>query len=187
MRKIEKHYQDPLDIVWLNAAKLLGISVVRDQEVFAAWDGKGTLRIGTAETLDPDDSLAQMIFHEICHALVEGPEAFHLPDWGLEANSDVCREHACIRLQAALADQFGLRNFLATTTDFRVYYDDLGPNPLEGESDPAIPLALSAWQRAQTGDWSNPIRIALQHTRSLLDIAKQVAPVDSLWSDNVND
>ena len=32
--------------------------------------------IGTADTLDADDSLAQMIFHELCHSLVQGEDSF---------------------------------------------------------------------------------------------------------------
>ncbi|MBT6435962.1 MAG: YkgJ family cysteine cluster protein, partial [Deltaproteobacteria bacterium] len=64
-RPITKIYQDPLDLIWTNTAKQLGMKLTRSSEVFAAWDGKETLTIGSPEDLDADDSLAQMIFHEI--------------------------------------------------------------------------------------------------------------------------
>ncbi|MEO8498520.1 MAG: YkgJ family cysteine cluster protein, partial [Planctomycetota bacterium] len=95
MRTIRVTYQDPLDLIWIQAARSLGVIVERNPDVFASWDGAGVLRIGTAETLDADDSLAQMILHELCHLLVEGPEAIQLPDWGLENDpSKVAHEHA---------------------------------------------------------------------------------------------
>jgi hypothetical protein len=186
MRTIHKQYDDPLDLVWKSAAKRLGIIVVRNSEVFAAWDGVGTLKIGTPETLDPDDSLAQMIFHELCHALVEGPDKFGLPDWGLnmdEANHFV-HEHAALRLQAALADQFQLRQFFASTTDFRSYFDGLGESPLqEGADDPAIALARLAWPRATEGAWGNAIHTALKQTRQIFDLVTPLADKNSLWND----
>ena len=183
MRTIDCHYQDPLELVWIAAARQWGMHVVRDATVFASWDGDGTLKIGTPETLDPDDSVAQMILHELCHALVEGPAAFRLPDWGLDIHdpSQRVHEHACLRLQAALADRYGLRHFLAATTNFRKYYDALPDRPLEECGDPAVPLAGAGWRRAQRDPWSNPLDTALQATA---DIAKRVlplAPDDPLW------
>ena len=105
----------------------------------ASWNGAGVLTIGTPETLDPDDSLAQMILHETCHALCEGPESLQKMDWGLDNSSPAKRvhEHACLRLQAALADQYGLRAFFAATTMFRAYYDRLPSEPLAPSDDPA--------------------------------------------------
>ncbi|MEL7338365.1 MAG: hypothetical protein AAFN70_19410, partial [Planctomycetota bacterium] len=88
-RAVIHRYGDPLDVIWTQAAGQIGMHLSRDSEVFAAWsgagaDGTGILRIGTVDTLDPDDSLAQMIFHEMCHGLIEGPAAFSLADWGLD-------------------------------------------------------------------------------------------------------
>ncbi|MEP7112338.1 MAG: YkgJ family cysteine cluster protein, partial [Ilumatobacteraceae bacterium] len=60
----------------------------------------GTLLIGTDETLDADDSLAQMIFHEICHAIVAGPENFGSTDWGLDNNNAVERSHCASGVKA---------------------------------------------------------------------------------------
>ena len=104
-RVVDRTYADPLDVIWLHAVARLGWRVVRSSEVFAAWDGRSTLTLSTPEHFDADDSLAQLIFHELCHALVEGSEAHRRPDWGL-CNRDLRHldhEHACHRLQAALA------------------------------------------------------------------------------------
>ena len=183
MRTISKQYSDPLDLVWIHAAEQIGMQVIRDPEVFASWDGQGVLRIGAPETLDPDDSLAQMIFHEICHALVEGPEAFQQEDWGLDPDVAVgaVHEHACLRLQSALSDRYGLRDFFAATTDFREYFDRIGPAPLEGSGDPAIELAEVAYRRATEGPWSAALDTALQQTRSIAAVVMELAPDDSLW------
>lgn len=183
MRKIERTYNDPLDLIWLHAAKELGINIVRDAEVFAAWDGQGELKIGVPETLDEDDCLAQMIFHELCHALIEGPEKFTTPDWGLEMDNpnDVVHEHAALRLQARLADRYQLRKFLASTTDFRSYFDSLDSDPFSGDNDPAIELAKSAWSRATTGQWGQAIDTALQKTQLIFQVVCDIAPANSLW------
>ncbi|MDP6723269.1 MAG: hypothetical protein QGG36_20630 [Pirellulaceae bacterium] len=184
-RQIQFDYQDPLELIWIRAAAKMGMEVARDDTVFASWDGEGTLRIGTPETLDKDDSVAQMVFHEICHALVEGPDAFPRPDWGLDISNRAqrVREHACLRLQAALADQFQLRRFLAATTDFRAYYDRIPAEPLagQGDDDPAIPLAAVGWERAQQGPWAQPLDSALRSTAAIAKIVAGHAHATSLW------
>ncbi len=184
MRKIDCVYQDPLDVIWTEAARSIGMTVERDATVFASWDGIDTLRIGTQETLDPDDSLAQMILHEICHALIEGPQCLTLPDWGLENSpTHLVHEHACLRLQAALTTPFGLRELLASTTIFRSYYDQLPENPLEPNSnDPAVQLASDAWSEASNQPWISAINHALQLTAEISNAMKKIAPPDSIWS-----
>lgn len=182
-RVITHRYQDPLDVVWLHAARLAGIQVERDAEVNAAWDGSHKLRIGTTELLDVDDNLAQMILHEMCHALVAGPGGFQREDWGLayDEPEHVHFEHAALRLQAALADRFGLRQFLASTTDFREYFDRLPESPLCGEDDPAIELAQRGLELATQNGWLAIIETALSATRSLADIVADKVEKDSLW------
>lgn len=182
-REIDCNYADPVDVIWTRTAERLGMRVVRIPEVFASWDGQGCLSVGTPETLDADDSLAQMIFHEICHALVEGPRGFELPDWGLDIDrpDDLIHEQASLRLQAALADGFGLRQFLAATTDFRSYYDQLPADPLQPLGDPCVELARDGWQRATTGPWAEAIRDALQATAAIARIVAPFAPPESLW------
>lgn len=164
MRTVRRRYVDPLDAVWFRAATDVGLHVVRAPDAFASTDGQGQLLLGTPETLDADDCLAQMIFHELCHALVQGPASFAEVDWGLdnETERDVVREHACLRVQAALLAPLDLRVAFAPTTDFRVWYDALPDDPLEGPPDDAsIPLAKEALARVDTPPWAPHLRRAL--------------------------
>lgn len=183
MRNTNYVYNDPLDIVWLNAAREMGMTVERSSEVFAAWDGQGTLTIGSPETLDPDDSLAQMILHEVCHALIEGPDALALPDWGvrLDLPGQRVREHACLRLQAAVTTPFGLRRFFAATTTFRTYYDQLPEDPLHENGDPAVAIAKNGFRRATSGPWSSILAVALLRTRTIAECVSAAATEHSLW------
>jgi len=188
-RQITHQYRDPLDLIWLHVAESCGITVVRDPEVFASWDGARVLRIGTPATLDPDDSLAQMILHELCHALVAGPDGFSQPDWGLDYDDPqhMVFEHAALRLQAALADEFGLREFFASTTDFRQYYDRIPADALAkrpndpGPDNPAIHLARSAIPRLGERGWAKPIRHGLTATQQIASIIFDSVPKHSLW------
>ena len=182
MRTITKTYTDPLDLVWLHAAAQMGMRVERSAEVNASWDGAGVLTIGTPETLDPDDCLAQMILHEACHALIEGPESVGKLDWGLRNEPDAkAHEHACLRLQAALADRVGMRAFFASTTVFRAYYDTLPEDPLAASDDLALPMARRGWERATSGPWAEPIDSALRATAAIAAALHGVPLDDSLW------
>lgn len=157
--------------------------IERSSEVNASWNGAGVLTIGTPETLDPDDCLAQMILHEICHALCEGPESLQRPDWGLD-NFDPAKkvhEHACLRLQAALADRHGMRSFFAATTMFRSYYDRLPAEPLAPGDDPAIARALIGWDRARNGPWAAPLLEALERTAQIARALRGMTTEASLW------
>ena len=180
MRSIEFQYDDPLDLIWLAAASHVGINVQRSNEVFASWDGNGTLLIGEAATLDADDSLAQLIFHEMCHFLIEGPDSWTQSDWGLEnANKD--HEFACLRLQAALADTYGLRWVLASTTDFRSFYDALPSDALQGDDASSV-MAQAGYERAQLSPWRETLSMALQRTRELARVVQPLALPSSVWS-----
>jgi len=185
VRKIDKAYDDPLSVIWVFTANQLGMQIKRSPEVNASWDGKGTLTIGTPETLDPDDNLAQMILHETCHALCEGPESWRLPDWGLDSLAQPKRvhEHACLRLQAALTDLHGLRSFFGPTTNFRRYYDQLPANPLAPGDDPAISMAITGWERATQGPWSEPLQEALRRTAIIAGALQGLTSESSLWHD----
>src|SRR3569623_641307 len=83
-REVTSRYIDPLTQVWLGAPRRIGRRVVRSPDAYASTDGRGSLAIGSSETLDADDSLALMIFHELCHSLVEGDASFQRPDWGMD-------------------------------------------------------------------------------------------------------
>lgn len=180
MRPVSHRYEDPLDRVWLDAARRIGLRVTRTEHAYASTDGDGTLAIGVEATLDDDDCLAQMILHELCHSLVEGPESFERPDWGLdnETARDLDREHACLRLQAWITGRHGLRRVLAPTTDHRAFYDALGPDPLDGD-EPSVVLARRAAARTDRDPWAPHLGAALEATAQ---IARAVpgAP-GSLW------
>lgn len=183
MRVIHRNYIEPLELIWGQAAEALGIEIRRSTEVFASWDGERILTLGTAETLDRDDTLAQMFFHECCHAIIEGPERFHLVDWGLDQDrpQDLVREQATLCLQAHWAQQHDLRDFLAATTDFRSYYDALPPEPLSSAAGPAAELARVAWQNLPQSAWFQPLEQALKRTRILRQLLAPWSPANSLW------
>ena len=172
-----------LTILAVATAARLGMRVERSGEVYASWDGRGTLTLSESAHFDPDDSLAQLILHEICHALVEGPERWPVPDWGLDnlADADWLREHACQRLQAALADTLGLRGFFGSTTDYRAYYDALPAEPLAPGDDGAIALATEGWRRSQEAPWCEPLREALAATAAIVQIVRPFAAADSVY------
>jgi Fe-S-cluster containining protein len=177
-RAIHHRYVDPLDQIWLACASRLGLRVVRSADAYATYDpGTRTLAIADDASLDPDDCLGQMIFHELCHALVEGDDAFARPDWGLdnETDRDTGREHACLRVQAVLAARHGLRAFLAPTTDYRTaFWDRLPADPLADRDDPSVQAAILALRRAATPPWRPVLDDALAATAR---IAAAVAAV----------
>lgn len=187
MREVRHRYVDPLDAIWLAMARGFGLRVERSGEVYASTDGAGTLVLGSASTLDADDCLAQMIFHELCHACVEAPEGLSEADWGLDnvSDEDVVREHACLRLQAAVADRFGLRFVLAPTTDFRSFYDGLSSEPLAGDSEDAR-LARQAVVRIDAPPFAPWVERGLRLTRDVLErvrVAEAGVPVDDALAD----
>lgn len=182
-RPIDARYRDPLELIWLHAAHQVGFEVVRSHGVYASFDGARTLSITHAEHFDEDDCLGQMLFHELCHALVAGPEGRRQQDWGLENVDyrDAVQERATNRLQAALSRPHGLRWLFGTTTDFRDYYDALPLDPLADGDDPAIALARRAFAEAQTAPWHDALQSALRRTAALAALTRELAPDDSLW------
>lgn len=183
-RTIRHRYEDPLDLVWLRAAQRLGLHVVRSAEVYASFDGEQTLTLSASADFDADDSLAQLIFHELCHALVAGREGRQRADWGLDNTGErhLIYEHACHRVQAALAAPFGLRDFFAVTTEWRAYWDSLPVDPLAPCDDPALPLALRAFQDAKSEPFAQVLSDALRATAAIADVVRQAASSTSLWS-----
>lgn len=191
-REVTHRYEDPLDRIWIGCAERIGLRVERDPAAFATTDGRGRLLLATDEHLDADDCLAQMIFHELCHSLVEGPEGLTKPDWGLDneslymegAGRDDVREHACLRLQALLTRPLGLSRVLAPTTDFRAYWETIGPDPLDPPDDPSVVLARAAALRVGSDPWGPHVEEALRATaevaRSVVRYAEGAE--GSLWS-----
>ncbi len=183
-RVVERHYCDPLDVIWLKAASRLGMEVVRSDEVFASWDGKATLTLATPEHFDADDCLAQLICHEICHAIIESPDGLAKADWGLENidDRDVLREYATIRLQTALSGAYGLRQFFAVTTEWRRYFDALPEDPLGAGSDPAIAIARDGWGRARAEPWRSALDDAFRATAAIAELVRDIAPAHCTWA-----
>lgn len=201
VRPIRCRYLDPLDLVWIATCKRLGLHVRRDPSIFSMTDGTGLLALGPRADLDPDDTLAQMVFHEICHWLAAGRESFELRDWGfdLEPHVDV-RELAALRVQAALADRFSLRTQFAPTGFYRQYYDRLGDDPMPALDDSAQEteaetLGRRALALADTKPWAEPLTAALGATSAmrelsdgfLIDYATEVQddPLPSWWAPSV--
>lgn len=176
-REVLSRYQDPLEVVWLATAARLGLTVHRDPSVFSRTDGTGLMAFGPRATLDADDSLAQMLLHEVCHWITNGRESFAEEDWGFPLDDAMDpREHACLRLQAALADRHGLRGMLGPTGSFRRYWDTLGPDalaPLDGspwEAEVAR-LAGEALVRADHPTYA-PLHAALEATAALRQVVQ---------------
>jgi Fe-S-cluster containining protein len=163
---------EAIERLWIDTAARLGFRVERTMQAYATSDGRGTISIGVDEVLDADDALAQLVFHELCHAVTQGVEALVRPDWGLDnvGTGDVVREHACLRLQAHLADPHGLRALMAPTTEYRAYHDALPASPLAPGSnqDPAIAIAREAAVRAGEPPWRDPLQTALAGTAAML-------------------
>ncbi len=181
-RVVRHAYRDPLSEVWLATAAKIGLQVERTEDAFAHTDGHGRLFIATDCHLDEDDCLAQMIFHELCHSLVEGPEAFATEDWGLDNRHEEhhIREHAALRVQATLAGREGLREVLGPTTDFRAYYDALGADAMNAPVDASIALAKPALRRAQTSPWWPHLGKALAATREMVAVTARFAAPSAL-------
>jgi hypothetical protein len=162
-----------IDEIWRRAAAQIGFTLARTQDAYATSDGRGGISIGATETLDADDALAQLVFHELCHAITEGDGALHRPDWGLDnVPEHVAREHACLRLQARLSDRFGLRAVMAPTTPYRAYYAALPADSLTaapGEED-ALARATAAYARFEQSEWRAPIEQALAETAAAIGV-----------------
>jgi hypothetical protein len=185
---------DPLAQVWIGAARRIGLTVVRTPDAYAATDGRGTLAIGDDATLDADDSLGQMIFHELCHSLVEGEGSFARPDWGMDNTGPDhdWREHACLRTQWVLAGRHGLRNLFAPTTEFRAFWDALAGDVLADRRDRSVVAAITAVRRAEHPPWAPALGEALAATARIAAeaarFAAAAAPGDAaaatpLWRD----
>lgn len=172
-RPIQSRYLDPVELVWLSTAKSLGIVVRRHPDVFGMTEGDGILHLGDRSTLDPDDCVLQMVFHEICHWITNGTETVHQRDWGFALDDELDpREHACQRLQAFLAQEFGLRDMLGATGDFRQYWDQIPQDPTEPLDDSpwerkVCELVQAAILRAKQPPFAGPISRALNATAAI--------------------
>ena len=175
-RQVTRRYADPLAEIWLATAARLGLDARRVADAYASTDGAGEMLIAEDPALDADDSLTQMIFHEICHWLVEGEDARKLPDWGLDNTrpDDEWREHACLRVQWILSGRHGLRALLAPTTDFRALWDAFPADVLADRSDLSVQAAIVALGRAEKPPWAPALSEALAATAQVAAAVRQV-------------
>jgi hypothetical protein len=192
------YYDDPLAMVWINCARAVGFRIVRTPDAYATTDGKGTFLIAEDAMFDPDDSLAQMILHELCHALIEGKGGESKVDWGIgyAVGNYPWREHAALRLQAYLAGQVGMRDFFAPTTDFRVsFWGSLPADPFYASPElggrrerSCVAARMGAWRATQTR-WAVHLNQALAASAAIAAATPRVTrfepekpPLPSLWS-----
>ncbi len=183
-REVTYRYIDPLTQVWVGAARRIGLRVIRTPDAYAATDGRGTLAIGDDKTLDADDSLAQMIFHELCHSLVEGEQSFTTPDWGMDNTGPDhdWREHACLRVQYVLTGRHGLRTVFAPTTDYRAFWDQLSGDVLADRTDRSTQAAIAALRRVTHPPWGPALTDALISTsRIAQEAARYSTDPTVLW------
>jgi len=156
-----------LDSTWLACARALDLEVVRGGDAYVHFDGC-TLHIADEAALDEDDSLAQLVLHEICHLLVQGPANRNSRDWGLdntgavESAYDEVRERAAVRLQAHLSGAFGLRDHFFPTTVVRPFFEALPASALDaGDDDGSAALARAAATRAGHAPYRKALAQAL--------------------------
>jgi hypothetical protein len=183
-RSVTYRYIDPLTQVWIGAARQIGLRVVRTPDAYATTDGSGTLAVGDDTTLDRDDSLGQMIFHELCHSLVEGEDSFARADWGMDNTGPDhdWREHACLRVQWVLTGRHGLRALFAPTTDFRAFWDQLSGDVLADRTDRSVQAAILGLRRAELPPWGPHLGAALAATARIAgEAARYANDPDVLW------
>ena len=135
--------------------------------------------------LDADDSLGQMIFHELCHSLIEGEDSFGKPDWGMDntgpdqreasPEGDNWREHACLRLQWVLTGRYGLRTLFAPTTDFRAFWDQLSGDVLLDSRGFVIEKVVKKWEDGNNE--ANSSLVTNQNVSSLATIVGREANI----------
>lgn len=197
-RPVLSRYLDPTELIWLATARRLGITVRRDPSIFSRTDGSGRLWLGPRDDLDADDTLCQMLLHELCHWVTNGVESFSEQDWGFPLNDDDDpREYACLRLQAWWAERHGLRGMLGPTGIYRQYYDRLPADvlePLDASEWEAriVRLAAEAIERAQRPPFAPAVEQALAATAELRGVVGrfldayttelEADPLPSLWS-----
>lgn len=160
--------QDPVIAAWVAAAERMGFCVQRSADAWAAYDGAGAITVSDDAGLDPEDSAASLILHELSHFLVQGAASRSLPDWGMNTidpgPDEHLRERAAVRVQRAVLLRRGLQDRLAPTTDYRAFYDALGDDPLADD-----PLARSAWKLLGDRGWLTALDDALQTTAASPD------------------
>ena len=157
--------------LWISVAAEAGWQVIRTTDAYASSDGAGRIFVGIDEVLDADDAPAQLIFHELCHALTQGPASWTQPDWGLSNTDarDVLAEHACLCVHVLLATPFGLRAAMAPTTEYRAYHDALDASAIAASAEGAAVRARAALALPGNAQLRDALVRGLAATRAALD------------------
>jgi len=137
---------------------------------------------------DPVDSIWTRAANDLGLTIRRSADAFaergdSLDDWGLSNvdDRDLVYEYAAHRVQAALAHPFGLRDFMAVTTDWRPYWDALPDNPLLDDGDSATPIAREGFYLAQSEPFKSVLDRSLAATALIADAVRGIAGDGSLW------
>lgn len=156
-----------VDDLWVGLLSAAGFTLKRRSTSYVWYDGAGEIAIAPDEELDADDTLAQIILHELVHFLVQGEEARHEPDWGLDNLSDqhAYLEEAALVMQLRLLTAWQLEQVLVPTTDFRPYY--LSEAGSESRTD-RLAAAEAGWSRWLAWPHRSVAEAALRATRDAL-------------------
>jgi hypothetical protein len=125
-----------------------------------------------------------MIFHELCHSLVEGEDSFAHADWGMDNTGPDhdWREHACLRVQWILTGRHGLRTVFAPTTDFRTsFWDGLSGDVLADRTERSVIAAIAALRRSDKPPWAPALGEALVATARIVETLAPFGEPGTLW------
>lgn len=162
-----------LDERWAALLARFGGRIRRSSDAYVSWlADRRELLVSPDEELDPDDTIAQIVLHELCHFLVEGLASDAHDDWGLDNMSDVhlANEYAALRLQAHLLHTPARRQYLHPTTDHRWFYEALADSPIDDPVHPptdARSVALAQQGVRHAAQW--PLFEALQVELAIAD------------------
>lgn len=153
------------DALWISLLQQAGFRLVRRSTSYVWYDGAGEVAVAPDDELDADDTLAQILLHELVHFLVQGEASRTQPDWGLDnlSDRDAYLEEAALLLQQRILRAFALEDVLVPTTDFRSYY--LAEAAAEGRAD-RLAAAESGWSRWQAWEHRPQAEAALAATRA---------------------
>lgn len=135
-----------VDGLWVGLLEEAGFRLARRSTSYVWYDGAGEVAVAPDDELDADDTLAQIILHELVHFLVQGEAARNEPDWGLDnlTDRDAYLEEAALVMQRRLLAVWGLESVLVPTTDFRPYYLEQAASEQRADR---IEAAEKGWQR----------------------------------------
>lgn len=167
-----------LDGRWIALLGHFNACIERSDSCFVAWLAEPrTLIVGTDDELDADDTLAQIVLHELCHHLCEGLASDRSDDWGLNnmTDDDLPNEYAALRLQAQLLTTPLLRTYLQPTTEHRWFFEALADAPLtdavHADTEPrSRAIAQRGWEAFQRWNLQGLLLKELAHADAFLAV-----------------